>query len=448
MAQLPLLPVAQTAPLARTLPPDRGTVVKMAHAPAAPGGAVGTDAGASLEGRSVADPKQSHVANGILALGAVIFFLGAAEIVTRAVDLRPRMGGATANPPWLQDRWLLPRDDYREAFAAEGFLGRYYEIYEWDRWRFYRLRPDREVSFLDLFAPRQAREASRWVVRTSKQGYRTPPFESKPAPERRRVVALGDSSTFGWGVDAAEAYPARLDEALDRREGGRDAWEVLNLGVPGYSTFQGRVMLEREALPLAPDVITWSYLSNDGAMTGEADRASYARREGHVGALLEVLHRSRAYETLEAWIARARGGSATRPATDVRNVSSYTEAADNMRETIAAAKRAGLPLVLVANCVRGPVAAVMARVARETATPYLDATALVERAVPRIAADPELAADRDLLTQRYGAQTLTSRPWLYGFLPDRCHPNAVGHRLIAEALADLVDGAAAAKAQR
>jgi lysophospholipase L1-like esterase len=403
----------------------------------------------------VSASTQSRVANLGLALGAVVVFLSIAELVCRVVDLRPRLGGATANPPWLQNRWLLPRDDYREAFAAEGFLGRYYEVYEWDRWRFYRLRPDRDVEFLDLFAPREAREATRWTVRTGPQGYRTPDFSKTPAPGRRRVVALGDSSTFGWGVDGAEAYPARLEAALGARDGnvesdgGKErAWEVLNLGVPGYSTFQGLVMLEREALPLGPDVVTWSYLSNDGAMTGEADRVSYARREGAVGALLAWLHRSRAYETLEAWIARARGASAERPASGVRNVTSYEEAAQNVREAVGVARRAGVPLVLVANCVRGPAAEVLARVSHETGAPYLDATALVEAALPRIAGDPEFAADRQHLAGRYGERALAVDRRLYGFLPDHCHPNAIGHRLIGEALAGIVASKLEHKAPR
>jgi lysophospholipase L1-like esterase len=390
----------------------------------------------------------SYGVNLLLAAAALAVFLAAAEGVCRLVDLRPRMGGATANPPWMQHRWLLPRDDYREAFAAEGFLGRYYEVYEWDRWRFYRLRPNREVSFLDPFAPREARDATRWTVQTSAQGYRTKSFEAKPAPGIRRVVSLGDSSTFGWGVDGAEAYPARLEEALDRREGEQARWEVLNLGVPGYSTFQGRVMLEREALGLAPDVVTWSYLANDGAMTGEADRATYSQRQGWLGAALEVAHHSRAYETLEAWIARLRRAGVERPATNVRNVASYAEASANIRDAVHIARQAAVPLVLVANCVRGPVAEVVARVARETGTPYLDATALVERAVPQIAQDPTFAADRERLTQRYGAKALTANPALYGFLPDQCHPNGVGHRLIAEALCEIVARAAGPPAPR
>lgn len=380
----------------------------------------------------------SRLANGLLAVGALVVFLGAAELLCRVVDLRPRMGGAEANPPWLSERWLLPRDDYREAFASEGFLGRYYDLYEWDRFRFYRLRPDAEVSLLDVFAPTAVREGTRWTVRTGPEGYRTGRFGVAPEPGRRRVVALGDSSTFGWGVAAEESYPAQLEETL---EGGDDGWEVLNLGVPGYSTFQGTVMLARDALALSPDVVTWSYLSNDGAMTGAADRATYVQRVGWLGGLLEALHHSRFYETLEAWIGKLR--SQATPPQGVRNISGWAEAEANVRGAVAAAKAAGVPLVLVANCVRGPAAEVLARVAGETQTPYLDATRLLEEAIPRLADDPAFETDRARIVARYGARAVAANPMLLGFLPDLCHPNPTGHRLIAQALAPLVEKAAA-----
>ncbi|OGB95519.1 MAG: hypothetical protein A2Z31_05045 [candidate division NC10 bacterium RBG_16_65_8] len=44
-----------------------------------------------------------------------------------------------------------------------------------------------------------------------------------------RIIALGDSLTYGYGVAAEEAYPA----VLERELGKRFAVEVLNLGVAG-----------------------------------------------------------------------------------------------------------------------------------------------------------------------------------------------------------------------
>ena len=377
-----------------------------------------------------------------LAIGSLALFASCAELAARGFDLRPASGAALANPPWLGDRWLL-REDYRDEFANAGQLARYYDLYEWDRFTFYRLRPRAHLELVDVFAPPAARERTRWHVATNSRGFRTPEFEMQPAPGAIRVVVLGDSSTFGWGVEESETFPAQLRTALAARLGRPlDQVEVIGLGVPGYSTFQGLVLLQRLGLALHPDLLVWSYLSNDGAATGEDDEATYARRLGPTGALLEALHASRAFEALEAWIAVARARIRPPAPPDPhdpaqRNVANYRIARAHMLAAIEAARGAGIPIALLGQCIRGAPAQVMADVARETGVPHLDATGLLDAAVPAIAEEERFATDRDRIAARYGADELASHPRWLAFLPDRCHPNPLGHRLVAEAFADV-----------
>src|SRR5512134_166244 len=65
-------------------------------------------------------------------------------------------------------------------------------------------------------------------------------FRDREFPVERgaaaRIVALGDSVTFGWGVPAEDAWPKQLERLL-AADGGPDP-EVLNLGVGGYNTRQ------------------------------------------------------------------------------------------------------------------------------------------------------------------------------------------------------------------
>ena len=387
--------------------------------------------------------RSGLLANAALAIGSLALFAGALEGVARHVDLRPASGSALANPPWLGNRWLL-RADYRDEFASAGQLARYYDLYEWDRYLFYRLRPTTSLDLVDVFAPPAARERTRWHVQTNSHGFRTPEFSLGRTPGTVRVVVLGDSSTFGWGVDASEAYPQQLRAALAARlDLPLERVEVIDLGVPGYSSFQGLVLLQRLGLALSPDLVVWSFLSNDGAATGEDDQATYARRVGPAGALLEALHASRAFEALEGWIAVARARLHPIAPPDPqdpaqRNVASYQAARVNVRAAVESAHRAGVPIALVAQCVRGVPAELMAEVAHETGAPFLDATALLDAAVPMIANDARFAADRERISERYGAEPLAGHPRWLAFLPDRCHPNPLGHRLVADALAELV----------
>ena len=73
-------------------------------------------------------------------------------------------------------------------------------------------------------------------------------------PEVARLAFLGDSSTYGVGVTLQESYVelvgSRITRDLERPV------DVMNRGVPGYSSFQGLRLLDNEVLRLRPDVLT------------------------------------------------------------------------------------------------------------------------------------------------------------------------------------------------
>ncbi len=75
--------------------------------------------------------------------------------------------------------------------------------------------------------------------------------------DRRRVLALGDSITEGWGVEAEEAYPNVLASQYLHDV------EVWNLGVAGYSTDQELQQLRQVIDDYRPDVVTLAFYFND-----------------------------------------------------------------------------------------------------------------------------------------------------------------------------------------
>lgn len=63
------------------------------------------------------------------------------------------------------------------------------------------------------------------------------PPASPPSPATERVlVVLGDSLSAGFGVDPAEAWPARIQEWI---RGARLPWKLVNAGVSGDTTAGG-----------------------------------------------------------------------------------------------------------------------------------------------------------------------------------------------------------------
>ena len=77
---------------------------------------------------------------------------------------------------------------------------------------------------------------------------------------QERVVVLGDSFTWGFGVEEDDTFVRRLDGAL----GSEIA--VINLGVSGYSTDQELILYQRHGRNYEADVVVLVVASNDFAM--------------------------------------------------------------------------------------------------------------------------------------------------------------------------------------
>lgn len=111
----------------------------------------------------------------------------------------------------------------------------------------------------------------RWRVvhEVNAAGLRGPlPLEPR-SQDVPRIVCLGDSHTFGHGVEAQAAWPARLAERLGER--GANV-EVLNAGVDGYDPTQTVVWLQRRILDLEPDLVLLQVHMNDAACRGQGPR--------------------------------------------------------------------------------------------------------------------------------------------------------------------------------
>ncbi len=89
-------------------------------------------------------------------------------------------------------------------------------------------------------------------------GLRGPEINTAKPHSTVRILCLGDSCTFGARVE--KPYPAILQELCDQRLD--TPVEVLNGGVPGHAAHQGVVMLNRRLAP-DPDIVTVYYGWND-----------------------------------------------------------------------------------------------------------------------------------------------------------------------------------------
>lgn len=88
-------------------------------------------------------------------------------------------------------------------------------------------------------------------------GYRGSTFPSDKPEEKTRVVAIGGSTTYGIGVNNDETWPYQLNTVL-----GED-FEVLNLGVPGYSSTENLIQTALLLSEFDPDIAVFQLGLND-----------------------------------------------------------------------------------------------------------------------------------------------------------------------------------------
>ncbi len=99
-------------------------------------------------------------------------------------------------------------------------------------------------------------------------------YARQPAPGVARIVALGDSFTFGEGANDDESYPAALERRL--RERGWNA-EVVNAGVGGTGTGEQALYFDEYVRQFQPSIVLLGVVGNDP--DDDANRGLF-RRDG------------------------------------------------------------------------------------------------------------------------------------------------------------------------
>jgi lysophospholipase L1-like esterase len=247
-------------------------------------------------------------------------------------------------------------------------------------------------------------------VKTNSVGLRN---AEEPSHQAFRILALGDSQTFGPYLANEDTWPAWTENYLRQQRMQPDRLQVLNAGIAGYTILDELALLRDKGLSLRPALVLLAVFENDLAdLRREKDGRVQRPKDGAPSrlqvALKEIGHHSafvHVAEEVKSGIDRAaagvdirRGEGSPRPqpapaVDDARYVARYGEL---FREMRALAATQGVPLAVIfipaSDGLSGGTASAMQPVIRgltgEAGIPYLDLT-------------PIFAAERDPITRLY-----------------------------------------------
>jgi lysophospholipase L1-like esterase len=393
---------------------------------------------------SASPPRRRTIGAGLLASLVSVAAIALGEIALRLVPSPPER----FSPDVFLDRQggleEIERGVLEELKGEDPEALRANRIYREDDATFWRLRSGTTLTGKNYLIPRAARDRLPFTVTLNADGFRGPSMPRARRDGAIRVIAAGNSSTFGWGVSDEETYPAQLARRLEAHFPGRPI-EVMNAGVPGFTSYQGLRILSRDLLPRRPDFVVLAFGFNDSRRAATSDSAFARARARPVARAARAVRRLAIARRLERALAAVRGARAAdrlSPGPDERTTVRVpvAEFAATMREMILGARAAGARPSVLAMVIPQEYRDALVAAAREASVPFLDTRPYL---VARIADDDVRAAFAETIARHEAAwDGVAAGAWKNPAYADATHPSAVGHALIADWVARVIANAA------
>ena len=119
------------------------------------------------------------------------------------------------------------------------------------------------------------------ALSTNALGLRDREYELEKPVQTYRMGVLGASHVFGAGVNDNEVFEAVVEARLNERHAGDEhtRYEILNFAVPGYSLIQHVLVTNEKLSPFDLDAIM--YVAHPNDLTWTTRRYAQAVRDGH-----------------------------------------------------------------------------------------------------------------------------------------------------------------------
>lgn len=357
----------------------------------------------------------------IYAISAVIIFFSAMELILRVYDF-PFYFNFSAD---ILGMPLLDMCRFRRIAN---------KTVDFDPDVFWRFKPGQILS---------AKGVYRKPVRINNFGFRGKDFSIEKRPGSFRILCLGDSVTFGWSVGDEETYPAQMERLLRGKYPGKDI-EVINLGVTGYTSFQGRQLFFKFGERLKPDIVIFGFGQNDRLPALSSDEELFKSKAWQKSKLDLVLSHSQIYKLLKAgviYLERRIQGLSLNPESFLPHLKrkvNQEEYKNNFVEVKKECDLIGCKMILLnvdfPSLGLDPATESLQKMSEETQARF----PANWREWNSLELNREISAQSGIVMIDLRELFVKNSSADKNLMIDNGHPNEIGHRLIAEALLRVI----------
>lgn len=376
----------------------------------------------------------------LIAVGFPLLLFLVIEIFCRALRVEAWINGSQAlqleMPTWMA------LDDNTEVRGTR--LTRETKELDWlpifepgDGFRV-RLKPNLDRVITNTFSRIPNDPDLQYLVKSNSGGFRSAELTPVKSDDTFRVLVFGDSSSFGWGVNQGDSYAEVLKESLGQLMPGRKI-EVGNFSMPGDSSEYG-ALIYREIIPqYSFDAIILGFGANDAKLVPSPHRPQVERfaERAQWQRVRFLARKSALYRVLEALAQKFVRNDPQRPSKNRQPAVGTKRYGLNLRAMGSDALSRGGSAVIVLNlCTPKDYARRAEKIATESGFQYLNGQLRLLELIPDLESNliyPELVK-----TMRESYPNYLAKDKRSYVTSDGCHPNKVGHRIIAEELARIL----------
>lgn len=365
----------------------------------------------------------------IFATIIVLMFFGFLETVLRFSGFKPTIHFKKfVLPAWMEELDPLVLAKYQSFVVEQDFVNEDAYAYKPDLRYGYLLKPNLNLTvsnyssgiFIDKLPP--------WRVESDSKGNRI----SIQGPvnhiaESMTIYVLGDSSSFGWGVDFEDSYPQQLLKLLKNSPSFSKAI-VKNHSTSGFTSFQGRLLLEDKVEIKEDDIFLVSFGFNDSYTAKKSDRLRFEARNSMSGKIIWYLNRLLIFKGLRKLIPNFPNMNISK--TNIARVSlkEYQQNLGIIFNTIL--KKKGKP-IFINICNEAKYSNVAEKTAKTLMIPFIN---IPKKFKQYLSQAHNIYPEKFVSYFEVYGELMEKETQLAFLFPDFCHPNAIGHRLIAKIL--------------